>query len=113
MSACNEKQRKNTPWPYMQTSGASAFTMPINLSYRQETAARKLKSGRYAHQWCNTHMLSSHCTVLGHTHTHARTHTHVHTHTHTHTHTQAHQMDIIFFFFLTPAVHMPVVSMCA
>ena len=75
---------------YMQTSGASAFTMPINLSYRQETAARKLKSGRYAHQWCNTHMLCSHCTVLGHTHTHARTHTHTHTHTH--------QMDIIFFF---------------
>ena len=52
----------------MQTSGASAFTMPINLSHRQETAARKLKSGRYAHQWCNTHMLCSHCTVLGHTH---------------------------------------------
>ena len=99
---------------YMQTSGASAFTMPINLSYRQETAARKLKSGRYAHQWCNTHMLCSHYTVLGHTRTHA--HARTHTHTHTHTHTQAHQKDIIlffFFFFLTPAVHMPVVSMCA
>ena len=33
----------------------------------------------------------------------------IHTRTHARTHT--HQMDIIFF--LTPAVHMPVVSMCA
>ena len=64
---------------YMQTSGASAFTMPIKLSHRQETAARKLKSGIYAHQWCNTHMVCSHCTVLGHTHTHAHTYTHTHT----------------------------------
>ena len=70
---------------YMHTSGASAFTMPINLSHRQETAAGKLKSGRYAHQWCNTHMLCSRCTVFGHTHTHTRARTHAHTYTHTHT----------------------------
>ena len=42
------------------------------------------------------------------TYTHARTHTHTHTRTHTST-----PDGYNFFFFLTPAVHMPVVSMCA